>query len=270
MKTKRTKRRTPRGLFDETFRQEKLKKQGDPLVKMESIINWEAFRPIIEHTIKEEPKGPGGRPPYDSILKFKMMILQRLYNISDEQLEYQVNDRLSFMRFLDLTIADDVPDCNTIRYFRDTLISKGVIEKLFKAFDEMLRAKGYITQEGSIIDASFVEVPKQRNTRDENKQIKEGKTPEGWDDPEHKNKVPHKDIDARWTKKNHQSYYGYKDHVKVDAKSKLITKYKVTDASVHDSQPLKDLLDETDKGETVHADSAYTGQGCNRTDESDV
>ena len=227
---------------------------------MESIINWEAFRPIIEHTIKEEPKGPGGRPPYDSILKFKMMILQRLYNISDEQLEYQVNDRLSFMRFLDLTIADDVPDCNTIRYFRDTLISKGVIEKLFKAFDEMLRAKGYITQEGSIIDASFVEVPKQRNTRDENKQIKEGKTPEGWDDPEHKNKVPHKDIDARWTKKNHQSYYGYKDHVKVDAKSKLITKYKVTDASVHDSQPLKDLLDETDKGETVHADSAYTGQ----------
>ncbi len=260
MKTKKSKRRKSLGLFDETFRHEKLEKQGNPLLKMKSLINWELFRPIIENSNREEAKGPGGRPPYDSILKFKMLILQRLYNISDEQLEYQVNDRLSFMQFLELTIADDVPDCNTIRYFRDTLISKGVIEKLFKAFEEMLQAQGYIAHEGSIIDASFVEVPKQRNTRDENKEIKEGKTPEKWDNPENKNKVPHKDIDARWTKKNHQSYYGYKDHVKVDAKSKLITKYKVTDASVHDSQTLKDLLDETDKGKTVHADSAYTGQ----------
>ncbi len=112
---------------------------------MKSIIDWEALRPTIENSINEEAKGPGGRPPYDSILKFKMLIMQRLYNISDEQLEYQVNDRLSFMRFLDLTIADDVPDCNTIRYFRDKLTSKGVIEKLFEAFDEMLRSKGYIT-----------------------------------------------------------------------------------------------------------------------------
>ncbi|HQO03662.1 MAG TPA: IS5 family transposase [Spirochaetota bacterium] len=260
MKTKKTKRRTQRGLFDETFRQEKLEKQGDPLIKMKSIIDWEAFRPIIEQSITEPVKGPGGRPPYDSILKFKMLILQRLYNISDEQLEYQVNDRLSFMRFLDLTIADDVPDCNTIRYFRDILIRKGVIEKIFESFDEMLKTKGYIAQEGSIIDASFVEVPRQRNTRDENKQIKGGGIPEEWDAPENKHKVPHKDTDARWTKKNYQSYYGYKDHVKVDAKSKLITRYKVTDASVHDSQTLKELLDETDKGKTVHADSAYTGQ----------
>lgn len=260
MKNKTIKPKKHRGLFDESFRQDKLKKQGDPLIKMNIVIDWEHFRPIIDDSLIVEAKGPGGRPPYDSILKFKMLILQRLYNISDEQLEYQVNDRLSFMRFLDLTLADDVPDCNTIRYFRDKLFSKGVIEKLFESFNEMLRAKGFIAQEGSIIDASFVEVPKQRNTRDENKQIKEGKTPEGWEKPENKNKVSHKDMDARWTKKNNQSYYGYKDHVKVDSKSKLITKYKVTDASVHDSQTLKDLLDETDKGKTVHADSAYTGQ----------
>jgi len=260
MKTRRTKHRQQRGLFDEEIRQAKLEKQGDPLIKMKSMINWELFRPILEQKSVRIPKGPGGRPPYDSILKFKMLILQRLYNISDEQLEFQVNDRMSFMRFLDITLADDVPDCNTIRYFRDALIERGIIEKLFKAFDEMLQAKGYIAHEGAIVDASFVEVPKQRNTRDENKKIKEGELPEGWDDPSRKNMVSHKDIDARWTKKNNQSYYGYKDHVKVDSKSKLITKYKVTDASVHDSQTLKDLLDETDKGKTVHADSAYTGQ----------
>ncbi len=260
MKTKKTKRREQRGLFDEEIRQTKLEKQGDPLIKMKSMIQWETFRPILEQESVKEAKGPGGRPPYDSILKFKMLILQRLYNISDEQLEFQVNDRLSFMKFLDLTIADDVPDCNTIRYFRDSLTERGIIERLFRAFDELLRAKGYIAQEGAIVDASFVEVPKQRNTRDENKKIKDGGLPEGWDDPKNKSKVAHKDVDARWTKKNNQTYYGYKDHVKVDSKSKLITKYKVTDASVHDSQTLKDLLDETDKGKTVHADSAYTGQ----------
>ena len=260
MKTRKIKHRKQRGLFDETFRQEKLEKQGDPLIKMKTIIDWEVFRPIFDESLKTEPKGPGGRPPYDSILKFKMLILQRLYNISDEQLEYQVNDRISFMRFLDITIADDVPDCNTIRHFRETLISRGIIEKLFKAFDELLRARGFIAQEGSIVDASFVEVPKQRNTRDENKKIKDDETPEGWDDPSKKNKVSHKDTNARWTKKNNQVYYGYKDHIKIDSKSKLITKYKITDASVHDSQTLKDLLDKTDKGKTVHADSAYTGQ----------
>ncbi len=165
-----------------------------------------------------------------------MFVLQRLYNISDEELEYQDNDRISFMRFLDLTIADDVPDCNTIRHFRETLIQRGIIEKLFKAFDELLRAKGYIAQEGSIVDAIFVEVPKQRNSREENKKIKAGELPEQWDDPAKKNMVSHKDRDARWTKKNNQSYYGYKDHVKIDSKSKLITDYKVTDASVHISE----------------------------------
>ena len=94
---------------------------------MKNFIDWEALRPAIENSINEEAKGPGGRPPYDSMLKFKMLILQRFYNISDERLEYQVNDRLSFMLFPDLTIADDVPDCNTIRYFLDKLISQGVI-----------------------------------------------------------------------------------------------------------------------------------------------
>lgn len=261
MKKRRYKTNNQRGLFDDSLRNEKLQKQGDPLIKLKTAINWEYFRPILEDAVTEEAKGPGGRPPYDEVLKFKMLILQRMYNISDEQLEYQTNDRLSFMRFLDLTIADDVPDCNTIRYFREKLMNSGAVEKLFKAFDQMLKDKGYIAQQGSIIDASFVEVPKQRNKKDDNDQIKGGRIPNEWEKPENSNKLQHKDLDARWTKKNNQSYYGYKDHVKVDSKSKLITKYEVTDASVHDSQVLKDLIDETDKGKTVHADSAYSGQG---------
>jgi IS5 family transposase len=257
MKKKKNKQR---GLFDEAFRREKLEHQGDPLIRLNNMVQWELFRPIVEQVHESNPKGPGGRPPYDSILKFKMLILQRLYNISDEQLEFQVNDRLSFMKFLGLTLADDVPDCNTIRNFREQLIKRGLIEQLFQLFNDLLQVKGYIAHEGSIIDASFVEVPRQRNTRDENKKIKEGEIPDGWNDPDKKNMIVHKDMDARWTKKNNQSYYGYKDHIKVDAKSKLITKYTVTSANVHDSQVLEYLVDTTDKGKTVYADSAYSGQ----------
>jgi hypothetical protein len=78
---------------------------------MNDMMNWELFRPVFEQESIKEAKGPGGRPPYDSILKFKMLILRRLYSISDEHLELQVNDRLSFMKFLDLPIAYDAPDC---------------------------------------------------------------------------------------------------------------------------------------------------------------
>jgi IS5 family transposase len=120
-----------------------------------------------------------------------------------------------------------------------------------------LEFKGLIAHTGSIIDASFVEVPRQRNSREENKQIKEGKTPEDWaNEP---NKARQKDTDARWTKKNDQTFFGYKDHVKVDKKSKLITAYEVTDASVHDSKVIVDLVDKSDAHHDLFADSAYTG-----------
>ena len=125
----------------------------------------------------------------------------------------------------------------------------------------MLEEANIIAHEGSLVDASFVEVPKQRNNRDDNKYIKEGKMPSNWDskDPKSQNKLCQKDLDARWTKKGVVNYYGYKDHTKVDEKSKLIRKYTVTSASRHDSQELVNLLDETDSGKRLYADSAYVG-----------
>jgi transposase, IS5 family len=108
---------------------------------------------------------------------------------------------------------------------------------------------------GQMIDASIVPVPKQRNGRDENAAIKAGETPEGWDDQPAKRRQ--KDTDARWTKKHGRSHYGYKNHVNVDRRHKLIRRYKVTDASVHDSQALDDILDETNTASDVWADSAY-------------
>jgi transposase, IS5 family len=256
---KKKKKKNDRSFFDEDLKLNKLTKQGDPLERLKNI-KWEIFRSTLENVTLQEDNGQGGKPPYDRVLMFKIVILQRLYNLSDEQSEYQINDRLTFMRFLNLNLCDDVPDARTIWLFKEKLACAGVGEKLFNKFKSQLDEKSLIVNEGSIIDASFVEVPKQRNNKDENDDIKNGKIPEEWEKEKNANKLSQKDTDARWTKKNNVSYYGYKDHVKVDSKSKLITKYEVTDASVHDSQVLGNLLDKNDKGKTIHADSAYTGQ----------
>jgi IS5 family transposase len=192
-------------------------------------------------------------------MMFKILILQRMYNISDAQTEYQIKDRLSFMRFLRLALCDTIPDEKTIWEFRDNLVKANIIDTLFYRFTEQLEKKKIISYSGSIIDATFVEAPRQRNSREENKKIKEGKVPEEWDGEENKNKKRQKDTDARWAKKNQETHYGYKDHIKADKKTKLITKYTATDASVHDSQELKNLV-EADKDKRIYADSAYTGE----------
>jgi len=247
-----------RGFFDEIERLEELSKLGDPLEKLNKVITWDLFRPTLNTAMRKEAKGPGGRPAYDYVMMFKILILQRLYNISDAQTEYQIKDRLSFMRFLGLALNDMIPDDKTIWYFREQLVKAKASEKLFTKFLNELEKKNLITRQGSIIDATFVDVPKQRNNKDENEKIKEGKTPEDWDKPENKSMKSQKDVDARWTKKNDETHYGYKAHVKADSTSKLILKYTVTAASVHDSQELENLVDTKDV--SVFADSAYVGE----------
>jgi len=257
------KNKNAKGLFDEASRLDKLTKQGDSLVLLKEKIQWEQFRTILESVFIKEAKGPGGREPFDYIMMFKILILQRYYNLSDDQMEYKILDRMTFMRFLDLELSDKVPDSKTIWLFKETLTKAKVVEKLFEKFHDELEKQGYIGNEGKIIDASFVEVPRQRNSREENEELKEGKVPSDWQDNSHK--LSQKDIDAKWTKKNDVNYYGYKDHVKTDKKSKLIDKFKVTDASVHDSQALEDLLEEKDADQSLHADSAYTGETQEKT-----
>jgi len=227
------------------------------------MINWEIFRPIITPIFEIKERGIGGRPPFDYITMFKILVLQRYYNLSDDQIEFQILDRTTFMRFLDLEISDKVPDSKTIWLYRENLTESGIIEKLFTRFHLELERLGYVGNEGKMVDASFVEVPRQRNNREENKEIKEGKTLEEWKNKPHK--LSQKDIEARWTKKNNVTFYGYKNHVKVDTKSKLIDKYAITPASEHDSQELANLLEEKDAGQDFHADSAYTGDVQEKT-----
>ncbi|MHB8581449.1 MAG: IS5 family transposase, partial [Ignavibacteriaceae bacterium] len=131
-----------------------------------------------------------------------------------------------------------------------------VIEKLFNKFENILEQEGFLLKEGSIIDATIVEAPKQRQNRQENDQIKQGEIPEDWENKP--NMLRQKDTDARWLIKNGEKYYGYKNHVKICRKSKLISGYKVTDASVHDSQAVEGLLDKSDSHHELYADSAYS------------
>ena len=246
------------GFWDESLRLEKLSKLGDSLEKLNQAIDWEMFRPKLTKVFKKQAKGHGGRPPYDYVMLFKVLVLQRIYNLSDDQTEYQINDRMSFMRFLGLGLGDRVPDAKTIWLYRDTLTKANVIRELFDLFNEKLEEAGLITHAGTIVDATFVEAPQQHNHHDENQDIKQGKTPEEWQKPENIHKLRQKDVDARWTRKGNYYYYGYKDHVKADADSKLITDYTVTPANVHDSQPMPAMINETDKA--VYADSAYWGK----------
>jgi len=251
----------PLGLFDEHFLLEKLSKLNDPLVKLNKHIDWRIFIPVLTEALVdyERDKKKGGRPPFDILMMFKIQVLQGIYNLSDDQMEYQITDRRSFMRFLGLKTSDKVPDSKTIWHFRETLIAKGVIEKLFAQFNTALDERGIFANEGRMVDASFVEAPRQRNTREENKHIKAtGTAPPAWETKPHK--FAQKDIDARWTKKNKTIFYGYKNHVKADTKTKLIVDYLVTDASVHDSQALADLLNQGDHEQELYADSAYTGE----------
>ena len=249
------------GLFDLDDRKEKLTQMGDPLVGLNERVDWEAFRADLSRIHDKPRKSNAGAKPIDVILMFKLLVLQQLHNLSDDRIEYQIRDRLSFMRFLGLQFEDRVPDAKTVWLFREHLKKHKLTDVLFARFHEQLAEQGYAAKAGQMIDATFVEVPRQHNKREENVQIKAGETPEEWKEEAVKPKLRQKDLDARWTKKNNEKHYGYKNHVNADQAHKLVHSYKITDAAVHDSQVFEELLDQstddTGNKRAVYADSAY-------------
>lgn len=244
------------GIFDLSDRYTQLSEHGDPLEKLDAIIDWKIFSKHLKKS--KQKKNNAGRPPFDSLLMFKILILQSLYHLSDAQTEYQIRDRLSFMRFLGLGLNSRVADEKTIWLFREQLTKTGRIRKLFLKFDRYLTEKGFHAKMGQIVDATIIPAPRQRNSRDENKQIKEGETPKEWE--QQPSKLSQKDVNARWTKKRGETYYGYKDHISVDTEHKLIRKYVVTPANTPDIQCMKELLDEKNTGKYVWGDKAYRGK----------
>jgi IS5 family transposase len=211
------------------------------LTTLSESILWESFRSLLEQGYTHERKSNAGKERIEPIILFKMLVLQELFNLSDEELEFQVNDRRSFEEFIGLGVMNSIPDATTVSFFRERLRKAGVIEELFERFEEHLRARGLEARGGQIIDATLVPAPKQRNTRAKNEAIKQGKVPEGWEDKPYL--LCQKDLDARWVKKNGASHYGYTNSISIDVTHGFIRRYAVTPANIHDSQVLAHVLD---------------------------
>jgi len=248
------------GFFDRERQLEKIYQLNDFLPKLNSLIDWEMFRPTLQKVREKEYHGPGGRPPFDVVLMFKILVLKSMYNLSDDNTELLIRDRLSFQDFLGLHRGKTVPDAKTIWLFAEQLKNLELECLLFDRFNELLDTSGFKVKSGLIVDGSFVEVPKQRNTKEENAQIKQGEIPESFSANPHV--LAQKDCDARWTKKNDVSYFGYENHAVIDDEYKFVRGYGVTDAAVHDSVPCLDVIpaEPAYPDQEVFADAAYVGE----------
>lgn len=258
------------GFFDVAERLRELSAKGDDLERIASLVDFEQFRADLERAVPRSDGTKGGRPAFDHVLMFKVLLLQAMHGLSDERAEYLIKDRLSFMRFLGLGLADAVPDANTIWTYREALKRAGAVQALFTRFDAMLRAAGYLAMGGQIVDATIVAAPKQRNTEAERAAIKAGRVPEGW--AERPAKLRQKDRDARWTVKFSKAKpredgtpqvdiavpcFGYKNHVSIDREHGLIRGWTTTHAAAHDGARLEDVLDGANTASEVWADTAY-------------
>jgi IS5 family transposase len=260
----------PAGFFEVEERLAGLSKKGDDLERLAAVVDFELFRPELERAVPRADRAKGGRPPFDHVLMFKVLVLQTQNNLSDERTEFYLRDRLTWMRFLGLGLGDAVPDANTIWTFREALTKAGAIERLFELFDRELRSAGYLAMSGQLVDASIVAAPKQRNTKAEKQAIREGRVPEDWQDQPAK--LRQKDRDARWTVKTTKTKagegetpmvdlaipeFGYQNHISADRRHRLIRRWLVTDAAAYAGGRLADLLDPGNTASDVWADTGY-------------
>jgi transposase, IS5 family len=263
------------GLFGLSEHLKCLSAYGDPLEELGRIVDFEGFGPILDSALGYGDGSKGGRPPYDPVAMFKILILAAQNNVADARMEYLIRDRLSWLRFLGFDLGSPRPDANTIRLFREKLTEAGTLRVLFDAFDHRLRTNGYLAMGGRIVDATLVAAPKQRNTQEEKDAIKAGKQAhEVW--PDEPAKAAQKDVDARWTVKfakarvaaNGQGgirpqidiaipSYGYKNHIAIDQRFGFIRKSVVTHGARHDGSQLKEVVTTNNTASDVWADTAY-------------
>src|SRR5438552_8681388 len=260
------------GFFDVDDRLKRLSDLGDQLEAFRAAVDFEMFRPDLDAALAYSDGAQGGRPPFDPVMMFKVLVIQTTNNLSDERAEFLINDRLSFMRFLGLGLSDRIPDARTIWLFREKLTKAGAIGPLFERFDTTLRQSGYIAMSGQIVDASLIAAPRQRNTNEEKAAIKAGRVPDNWKDKPAK--LRQKDQDARWTVKFTKAkpredgstppvdlaipLFGYQNHVSIDRRFGFIRRWAATDAAAYEDRRLRQgLLDKSNTASGVWADTAY-------------
>jgi IS5 family transposase len=260
------------GFFDADERLKALSAAGDPLERLAAVVDFEVFRADLDAALARSNRAKGGRPPYDAVLMFKVLVLQTLYTLSDDATEYQLKDRLSFMRFCGLKLHDPVPDAKTIWLYREQLTGAGAMDRLFGRFDAILREQGYLAMGGQIVDATVVEARRPRLNRAEKETIKGGGVPANWK-PARTRQI---DRDGRWTLKRGKKkptppggsaraaapeiavpMFGYKNHVGIDREHGFVRRFTVTHAAAHDGAQLGAVLDPGNTASAVWADTAY-------------
>ncbi|RUQ36768.1 MAG: IS5 family transposase [Candidatus Competibacteraceae bacterium] len=240
-------------LFAAEEREAKLDSLGDVLRVMEQHVDFKALAAEMDRVAPRPGRERGGRPPFPTELMVRAWILQNLYGLSDEQMEYQVLDRLSFQRFLGLRRSSQVPDRTTFWTFRERLTVAKAGDALFETVHRQLAQHGDIARGGQMVDASLVPVPRQHVTEEERQLIKRRAMPVGWKPAQRRQK----DTEATWTQKHGNSTFGYKVSVSADRRYKLIRKVKVSTASENDTLHLEDVLDHANTGHDLYGDKGY-------------
>ena len=253
-------------LFAAQEREAKLTKLGDALQVLERHFDFAALASAVDEAAPRPGRERGGRPPFPTEVMVRILLIQQLFNLSDEQMEFQLLDRLSFQRFAGLRDSSQIPDRTTIWTFKERLIKAGASESVFEAVNRQLARHGYIARGGQMVDASIVQAPKQSLNKEEKAIVAENAMPADWSPAKRRQK----DTDARWTKKHGKSYFGYKLSANADKRYKLIRKIKVSTSSEHDTLHFEDVLDPSNTSRDVYADKGYvdgerearlTGQG---------
>lgn len=208
------------------------------LDRVEAVMDWSALEPYWSQLYRKT-----GKPSHPPLVAFKMLLLQHWFNgLSDEDVEWQCRDRLSFRKFLGVSRAEDIPDATTLVRFRKRLILSGVIQAVFEAVTVQLEAQQLLLKRGTLVDATIVESART--------------PPPKWEDQDARDTS---DPDAGWASRNSRAItHGYKVHVAVDQGSELIRALSVTPGSVHDGTQIDALI--SPDTAAVYADKAYESQ----------
>ena len=209
-----------------------------------AMVNWGELAVIVS-VLDKTRGGRGGRPPIDFEIKLKMLFLQYAFNLSDEELEDQLIDRLSFQQFVGLGYDEEIPDFTTVWRFKEALIRQNLMDPIFESIVGRIEANGLLLKKGTIVDATIIKSGNRPLSRKKREEL----------ETEPSSQI---DTDAQSTAKNGQRHFGYKGHVGVDAESKIIRKRTFTPANVHDSQELENVLSGDEQ--SVFADKAYASR----------
>lgn len=242
-------------LFAAELRKAKMDRLGDPLAEIEAYIDFAALAAEVDHVAPRPVSPQGGRPPFPTETMVRILVLKRLYNLSDEQMEYQLLDRMSYQRFCGLSDSASIPDRTTIWTFENRIGEAGA-RAIFEGVEKQLLKAGFIARGGQIIDATLVPAPKQHFTKDDKEQLKQNAIPANWSPAKRRQK----DLDATWTKKHGKSHHGYKLSIGVDARHKFIRKWVTDTASVHDSQHVDRLVDPANTSKALFGDKGYASK----------